>query len=239
MSVLVLRLAGPLQSWGVRSRFVRRTTEAMPTKSGLIGLLAAAKGMRRQDPLEDLLELSLAVRCDQPGELLRDFHTAHHQVSGKSMPLSERYYWSDAVYTAYISGRDEVIDGLNEALADPAYPIYLGRRSCVPEGRIVLAVSAEPVKELVHTTPWQAGVPHQKRMKQPTVTLDVQADEGVFAELTAARQVQDVPLSFDPERRDYAVRAVVDTSVEVPNPRWTAPAAADGHDPLSLAKEYA
>ena len=42
MSVLLLQLAGPLQSWGAASRFARRSTENAPTKSGLVGLLAAA-----------------------------------------------------------------------------------------------------------------------------------------------------------------------------------------------------
>ncbi|GAB3707489.1 type I-E CRISPR-associated protein Cas5/CasD [Mariniluteicoccus flavus] len=239
MSVLVLRLAGPLQSWGVRSRFVRRTTEPMPTKSGLLGLLAAAKGLRRQDPLDELLDLSLAVRVDQQGEMLRDFHTAHHQVSGQAMPLSQRFYWADAVFTAYIGGKTPVIHGLAEALGDPAYPLYLGRRSCVPDGRLVLDVSDKPIAELVRDTPWQASALHQKRLKQPSAELSIQADEGVFEGSAALRQLQDVPISFDPERRQYAVRAVVDTSVTVPNPRWDADAPAVGHDPLALAGEFA
>ncbi|GAB3622656.1 type I-E CRISPR-associated protein Cas5/CasD [Mariniluteicoccus endophyticus] len=238
MSVLVLRLAGPLQSWGVRSRFVRRTTEPMPTKSGLIGLLAAAKGLRRQDPLEDLLDLTLAVRVDQQGEMLRDFHTAHHQVTGASMPLSQRYYWADAVFTAFIGGKEPVVEGLAEALGDPAYPLYLGRRSCVPEGRLVLDVSSASMESLVRETPWQASARVQKALRQPQATLPVQADEGVFEGLVALRQLQDVPISFDPERREYAVRAVVDVTVSVPNPIWAEKPSA-GHDPLSLAEEYA
>lgn len=238
MSVLVLRLAGPLQSWGVRSRFSRRTTEAMPSKSGLVGLLAAAKGLRRQDPIEELVDLQLAVRTDQPGTILRDFHTAHHQVSGASMPLSQRYYWADAVFTAYVGGKDPVIEGLAEALADPAYPLYLGRRSCVPEGRLLLGVEDRGIAELVETTPWQAGVVHRRRVRTPLVTCDVQADEGVFEGEVGARQLQDVPLSFDPERREYAVRAVVDRTVDIENPDHRGAAVA-GHDPLSLAEEFA
>lgn len=235
MSVLVLRLAGPLQSWGARSRFVRRTTEAMPTKSGIIGLLAAAQGFRRSDPLEDLLDLSLAVRTDQPGTMMRDFHTAHHQVTGAAMPLSDRYYWTDAVFTAYVGGPRELLEGLQEALSDPAYPLYLGRRSCVPEGRLVLDVEEGSVAEQVQRTPWQAGRHHQRRTKSVDVILDVQADVGVFAGLAGSRQVQDVPISFDPERREYALRPVVDTTVTVPNPLVKV----DPHDPMALAGEFA
>lgn len=235
MNVLVLRLAGPLQSWGARSRFVRRTTEAMPTKSGIIGLLAAARGVRRQDPIEEFLGLSLAVRTDQPGTMMRDFHTAHHQVTGAAMPLSHRYYWTDAVFTAYIGGPKELLEGLQEALADPAYPLYLGRRACVPEGRIVLGVKDGSIADQVRATPWQAGRPHQRRTKSVDVELDVQADVGVFEGLSGSRQVQDVPVSFDPERREYALRPVVDTTVTVSNPLVTA----DPHDPMALAGEFA
>ncbi|NNG20977.1 type I-E CRISPR-associated protein Cas5/CasD [Naumannella sp. ID2617S] len=238
MSVLVLRLAGPLQSWGARSRFVRRTTEPMPTKSGIIGLLAAARGFRRRDPIEELLALQLAVRTEQGGTMLRDFHTAHHQVSGASMPLSHRYYWADSVFTAYVGGAHQMLVGLADALADPAYPIYLGRRSCVPEGRLVLGVDEGTVEQAVRETPWQAGRPHQRTVPTPTVTLDVQADVDVFPGLVPARQLQDVPLSFDPERRQYAMRGVVDTTVEVDNPLVDA-APTEGHDPLSLAGEFA
>ena len=96
-AVLVLRLAGPMQSWGSDSRFTRRSTEAFPTKSALVGLLGAAQGRRRSDPIEDLAELSVAVRVDQPGQLLRDFHTAHRGET--SMPLSHRFYRGKVIST--------------------------------------------------------------------------------------------------------------------------------------------
>lgn len=67
MTVLLLRLAGPLQAWGVKSRFTIRATELAPTKSGIIGMLAAAVGRRRTDPIEDFLSLRFGVRKDQPG----------------------------------------------------------------------------------------------------------------------------------------------------------------------------
>ncbi len=76
MSTLLLRLAAPLQSWGVASKFDTRDTAREPTKSGVIGLLAAALGRSRTESLDDLKELRFGVRIDQPGTFLRDFHTA-------------------------------------------------------------------------------------------------------------------------------------------------------------------
>ena len=104
MTVLLLRLAGPLQAWGVKSRFTVRSTELAPTRSGIIGLVSAAVGRRRTDPIEDLLSLRFGVRKDQPGRVIRDFHTARSLDGKESMPLSNRYYLADAVFLAGIEG---------------------------------------------------------------------------------------------------------------------------------------
>jgi CRISPR-associated Cas5-like protein len=84
-AVLVLRLAAPLQSWGGPSRYNRRDTLPQPTKSGILGLLAAADGRSREASLSDLLGLHLGVRVDQPGTLLRDYHTVSDH---RGLPLS-------------------------------------------------------------------------------------------------------------------------------------------------------
>ena len=56
-AVLVLRLAGPMQSWGADSRFTRRSTEAFPTKSALVGLLGALI-FQREDIAKQEADLS-------------------------------------------------------------------------------------------------------------------------------------------------------------------------------------
>ena len=61
MAVLLLRLSGPMQSWGDSSRFVRRTTRTEPTKSGVVGMLASALGRSREDALDDLAQLEFGV----------------------------------------------------------------------------------------------------------------------------------------------------------------------------------
>ena len=45
MPTLLLRLVGPMQSWGTTSRFDQRDTGKEPSKSGIVGLLAAAMGI--------------------------------------------------------------------------------------------------------------------------------------------------------------------------------------------------
>ena len=74
---LVLRLEGPLQSWGERSHWDYRDTALMPTKSGIVGLIASAFGWGRGDSRIPELAASfdMAIRADRPGELMVDFHT--------------------------------------------------------------------------------------------------------------------------------------------------------------------
>ena len=81
MATLLLRLAAPLQAWGADSKFETRKTGREPTKSGVIGLLAAALGLRR-DEREALLRLTglrFGVRVEREGQLLVDYHTAKTQ----------------------------------------------------------------------------------------------------------------------------------------------------------------
>ena len=69
ISVLLLRLAGPMQSWGTQSRFSHRDTGLEPSRSGVIGLLCAALGRPRDHSLDEFLPLKMAVRVDHEGRL--------------------------------------------------------------------------------------------------------------------------------------------------------------------------
>ena len=68
MPTLLLRLVGPMQSWGTTSRFDERDTGKEPSKSGVIGLLAAALGIDRENwvDLAPLTRLRMGVRHDRP-----------------------------------------------------------------------------------------------------------------------------------------------------------------------------
>ena len=223
MSTLLLRLAGPLQSWGDSSRFTKRHTRTEPTKSGVIGLLAAAQGRRRTDPIEDLAALSFGVRIDQRGQIERDFQTAIRRRDGarpEPMPLSYRYYLSDAVFVAAVSGDHQLLLGLDEAIRNPAYPIYLGRRACPPSGEVSLGVEDADLVTALRTCAWQAA-PWYRRQQAQQVHLELVVDADPGNPL--AETWRDVPLSFDPERREYGWRDVTRPEpVVVDNPEGRA-----------------
>lgn len=134
MNTLLLRLAAPMQSWGVDSKFDTRDTQREPTKSGVLGLLAAACGFRRDDvlALQELSRLQFGVRVDQEGQLLHDFHMAH----GTSTYVTHRYYLCDAIFLCGLASDDrELLERCADRLTHPVYPLFLGRRSCHPPCR--------------------------------------------------------------------------------------------------------
>ncbi|MFI5758144.1 type I-E CRISPR-associated protein Cas5/CasD [Streptomyces sp. NPDC051569] len=223
MSVLTLCLAGPLQSWGSAARFVRRTTESAPTKSGVLGMLAAAQGLARGDDegLARLGALRFGVRIDQPGTRVRDFQTAHHAVTGKSMPLSERFYLADAVFVAAVEGERAFIDDLHSALRTPVHPVFLGRRSCPPARPVELGVHHDDdLEQALRAEPWQASAWYQQlRRRHGTVPLVIMREPRPDEPAELADTLRDQPLSFAAEQRKHALRSVLRTSVDVPNPQ--------------------
>lgn len=238
MAVVALRLAGPLQAWGSRSRFVRRETEKEPTKSGVLGMIAAAQGIRRTDPLEGLLGLRFGVRIDQPGRLIRDFQTAQRPkrkkdgtIGWSSLPLSYRYYISDAVYLAVLEGDGALVEGIDEALRTPVFPLYLGRRSCPPAGPVALGTSDNTLEEALASLPWMASTRDQQRHRAKTVHLNTVRD--AHPDESRGELVQDVPVSFDPNRRQHAWRAITRGIVEIDNPHGIADTGGE-HDPMAI-----
>ncbi|MFC8981010.1 type I-E CRISPR-associated protein Cas5/CasD [Streptomyces sp. NPDC057411] len=241
MSVLTLRLAGPLQSWGAAARFARRTTESAPTKSGVIGLLAAAKGIQRGDDesLAPLAALRFGVRLDKPGTRLRDFQTARHADTGKPMPLSERFYLADAVFVAAVEGDDDLVIDLEAALKSPVYPPFLGRRSCPPAHPVELQRHSQgDLLTALRVEPWQVSKAYALRHSNgPTVRLPVFYESA--ADDPAAEVLRDQPVSFAAEHRRHALRTVVRDEVDAPNPHARQPhdSSAREHDPFAALVE--
>ena len=231
MSVLLMQLAGPLQSWGSSSRFARRATEAAPTKSGVIGLLAAAQGRPRSADLADLAALRFGVRIDQPGTLLRDFQTAHRFDTGAALPTSERFYLADAVFVAGVEGEPGIIEELHRSLLHPVFLPYLGRRSCPPARPISLGVRHElTLEQALGTEEWRAARWYQRRHREAEVDLELLIEPAVAEEQTGS--LRDQPITFDPLHRRYALRGIRHARATVRNP-----AARRDHDPTSVLRD--
>ena len=151
--LLVLRLDGPLQSWGENAKWDFRDSSTMPTKSGIVGLLGCAMGEERGSAV--LVELAqaitVAVRADRPGVKFVDFQTVQGDplmaATGKPKTtgntiLSPHAYLQDACFTVFIDTTLEWRKRITAALENPKWCMYLGRKNCVP-GRPIQAQIVE------------------------------------------------------------------------------------------------
>jgi len=182
--------------------------------------LAAAQGRRRTDPIEDLAALRFGVRIDQPGRIERDFQTSIRRRPGakpEPMPLSYRYYLSDAVFVAGVEGHEKLLDGLDEALQTPQFPLFLGRRACAPTEPLSLGVHPGSLEDSLRAIEWQAATWYRRQQYQ-VVHLELALDAPPGDVL--AESVRDVPISYDPTRREYGWRDIMRPTerVVVPNP---------------------
>ena len=145
MKLIKFTLSAPLQSWGEDARWDQRTTTAMPTKSALVGLLGCCLGLRRGDERLNHLNdrLSIAVRADCPGRIMTDFHTVQgpegYFLNAEGKPrtggntiITPKQYLQDARFTVFIWGDEEVLESCYQAMLHPKWPVYLGRKSCIP-----------------------------------------------------------------------------------------------------------
>ncbi len=219
MTTLLVRCAGPMQSWGTRSRFGDRDTEREPSKSGVVGLLAAALGRERGASLDDLAELRMGVRIDQPGHVEVDFQTAQAVAKADGSKgdtvISRRAYLADADFLVGLEGDAGVLQAVHQALAAPRWPLFLGRRAHVPglppfvpdgllDGGLVQAL---------RQFAWPVDRDGQPRSAIDAIIECRPGEDG------APRR--DVPLSFSIDDRRYAERRVQRVRLE-----WAGPPAA-------------
>ena len=135
MKTILLKLSGPMQAWGTDSHFETRHTDNRPSKSGIIGLIAASLGYKREqdNEIRGLNELDFALRVDQIGTSLRDYHTVHKYKSNGAPDrtyVTNRHYIQDAVFVVGISHHDDVlIEKIAESIQKPYFQPFMGRRS--------------------------------------------------------------------------------------------------------------
>lgn len=246
-STLALRLAGPLQSWGTSGEFNKRDTDLLPSKSGVIGLLAAAQGRPRGDDITDLIGLQLGVRVDAAGSILRDYHTvsdyrgqpllssavlgsgAQKRTSPKKgTHITERYYLQDATFVAAVEGPTSLITTLAGAVRHPVFPLALGRRACVPVQPLIIRDGNSDVwdaamRDVLGSVPWQVSSAQAKglvpfRRRSSVTSLAVTLEVREKSLETVAAVVADVPTSFAPKERAFRTRTVVHDWITVPTP---------------------
>lgn len=221
MSVLIMRLVSPMQSWGSRSRFQERDTEREPTKSGVIGLICAALGRDRKEHLDDFIPLRMGVRVDREGIVKKDFQTAQDVIkadrTGKDNQVSSRAYLGDAAFLVGLEGDRFLLKTIADHLKNPVWPIFLGRKAFVPSLPILPKKNPEEclfddsLDAVLANHP--LVIPYSKRLDENSdaLRLVLECKPGERGELR-----QDVPVSFDFDKRSFQSRYVSVSWIQVP-----------------------
>ncbi|MGF1603425.1 MAG: type I-E CRISPR-associated protein Cas5/CasD [Thermosynechococcaceae cyanobacterium] len=186
MPTLLLRMRAPMMSWGDHSRFTIRDTRREPTKSAVIGLLCAALGRPRWEPVHDLAALKMGVRVNQEGLVQCDYHTIMNSIKssgGKGdTVLSDRYYVADADYWVGLEGDCAKLTELDAALQNPCWQLYFGRKSFVPSRPVHAGIEDLPLQEALKQQPYEGKLlkgqnPDPLRyVLEVTDSLDVRQD---------------------------------------------------------------
>lgn len=222
-----MRLCGPMQAWGTQSRFTDRDTGREPSKSGVVGLLACALGRPRDAEIADLAALAMSVRVDREGRPLRDFHTAQRirRASGElkkkedDTAISTRHYLADADFLVALEGDAATLGAVAAALRRPAWPMFLGRKACVPAVPVWLPDGGprdEPATELFARyplAPWHPPARPGATPAQLRVVLEAAQERG---KARVGEPRLDAPVSFEPRR--FAIRHVVTKFIDPPTP---------------------
>lgn len=206
---IALLLDGPMQSWGHASRFERRTTALHPTRSGVFGLIAAALGIDKHGSDEaarlarfsamKVTTITLPRRHRRFGELLirrlEDYHTVTgiRRASGKvdedATVQTYRHYLLDARFGVLIEGSSALLQEVADALRNPKWGVWLGRKSCPPASPVLAAPPgerAEAWRQLLQ----RAGYAGTEGMEQFDHVAE--ADPGS----SGADMIEDTPLGY-------------------------------------------
>ncbi len=227
MAVLLLRLSGPMQSWGTQSRFSNRDTELEPSKSGVIGLICAAMGIERDDTvtIEKLAKLKMGVRVDKEGTMKKDFHTALNVAiaNGKGTKPCEpsvRYYLADACFLIALSGAPNLLKDIDKALQKPKWQLFLGRKSFLPSQPVWLPNGYLPqfnsVEDALRNFPYLCQSTDEKR-RQQSLRLEIETNYG-----EGEKVIHDQPECFVQGHRKFGLRYVTSKYIdytELPQPK--------------------
>jgi CRISPR system Cascade subunit CasD len=226
---LLLRIAGPMQSWGLDSRFDQRDAGREPSKSGVIGMICAALGKPRDDQpgpwpsLAEIASLKMGVRVLREGTLRIDYQTAGGgdfrgrrsygvwKASGSagSTVVSPRHYLADADFLVGLEGTLPLLHRIEQALQSPVWPLSLGRKSYVPTLPVTLPPNSPDcpaIREIGLSEALRSFIdPFDGSRKRTVDSVRQRLVLEASLESTAETR-QDVPLSF--LKRAFGVRGV-------------------------------
>jgi len=225
-SYLLLWLESPLQSWGFDSKFGRRDTLNFPTKSGVLGLICCALGARgeQREFLKNMADLSMSVISFLPEAtpdhevVLRDFHMVGSGYDksdpwekslipktnkgtpavGGGSKMTYRYYLQNSYFAVVLEAPQALAEKIAEALQNPVWDLYLGRKNCVPTDFIYRGLFHTESESLEMAV----SISQEKKLLESFRVIN-----GEEREKGEVLILNDVPIQFG-ERKQYRDRYV-------------------------------
>ena len=186
-------------------------------------------GWRRDDErITDLNRFCFAVRVDQPGSMLKDYHTAHKPevknggIVAYRTYVTTRYYLQDAVFIVALGvSESSDMDKIVKALRSPYFQPYMGRRALpLPMDFLLDVVEGNPLSVLC-SFPWQAADWYQKKeqlkdnagRQRLSIFAEKDIDGGI------GRRRRDHVVSLASSGRRYLPRMEYETFCEIAMPQ--------------------
>jgi CRISPR system Cascade subunit CasD len=212
-----------MQSWGHASRFERRTTALHPTRSAVVGLIAAALGIDKHGPNEaaqlgrfgalGCTIITLPRHSCRQGDLLierlEDYHTvtgirrASGKVNDKATVQTYRHYLLDARFGVLLEGPSALLEEIAAALRNPKWGVWLGRKCCLPASPVLVAVTPgqfQTWSELLR----RAGYAGTEAIEQFDCVIEAVAGD------SGAEMIEDAPVAFgNPIGERHAPRGIL------------------------------
>jgi len=220
LGFLSLRLEGAFQSWGFDSQYDRRNTRMMPTRSAIAGMCCAALGFDRGSKDEQrflavdfpglkMTSISIPRKIQKHASAkpklfvpkrIGDYHTVQNTKTAegktKKCHITHRYYLSDASFGVLLAGDCTLLEKLSEALKDPVWGLWLGRKCCIPTAPIYAGLfsdETDALKILIGDSPLEE------------IAFEREAEN--FAD--GRDSIMDCPLSFDKSNRRFFPRRII------------------------------
>ncbi len=236
MKTILLKFAGPLQSWGTDSHFETRFTDFYPSKSAVIGLIAASFGIKREEDqkIKELNKLNFATRVDQKGSLLQDYHIAKKYKKNGDFDrnyVTNRYYLEDAVSVVAVGCDDEdLMEKIDKAIKNPYFQNFMGRRSLPMTADFYIKNTEEDPIRAIKNLKWQAAPWYKESFKHKrTMNLHAYCDADLI-QGEDRRQRRDRVKSFSQKNRQFDFRFESRLTIEVENDRYQDLPLATEHD---------
>lgn len=208
MKTILLKLAGPMQAYGTSSHFETRHTDFYPSKSAIIGMVAGALGYSRDEDekIRKLNSLDFGVRVDQEGKLSRDYHIARKdKVNGdfERSYVTNRYYLEDAIFLVAIGSEEQnLMNQIENALKNPYFQLFLGRRSLPPTYDYFLESNDLSVVENLKNYTWLAK---KKYKRSHSNIISIYTDTNLLDSREEIER-QDRVNSFSQKNRNFSYR---------------------------------